>query len=142
MPKSLKDNITKDMPNQDKKYLEKFGDKLSSSSKYAQWISDTNEKPERKGRSLITRNHDVIKKWAEERDARPATVPGTGPGKNLGVLRFKFGDSGSDRLEEVSWEEFFKTFDDRDLAFVYQEQLKNGNQSNFFRFDSPHRDDA
>jgi hypothetical protein len=28
------------------------------------------------------------------------------------------------------------------LAFIYQQQLKNGNQSNFFRLDSPEREDA
>ena len=92
------------------------------------------------GQSLVTRNHDVIMRWAEERGARPATVSGTEKGDTLGVLRFMFDDS--DRLEEVSWDEWFKTFDERNLVMIFQEKLKNGNQSNFFRFDNPEREDA
>jgi len=37
---------------------------------------------------------------------------------------------------------FFKTFDERNLVFVFQEHQKAGNQSNFFRFDNPRREDA
>jgi len=43
---------------------------------------------------------------------------------------------------DIPWEEWFKTFDERELVFIYQEKLANGNQSNFFRFDNPHREDA
>jgi hypothetical protein len=35
-------------------------------------------------------NHEVIRRWAEERDAVPVTVPGTEHGHRLGVLRFEF----------------------------------------------------
>ena len=69
------------------------------------------------------------------------TVPGTEHGELLGVLRFDF-DHKYDiesRLKEVSWDEFFITVDECDLIFIYQEHLKNGYQSNFFHFDSPHR---
>lgn len=127
---------------EDEKYLKKFGDKLSDSTQRAKWINGPDEHQDHKGQSLVTRNHDVIKRWAEDRQARPATVSGTEHGDLLGVLRFIFGDGGSDRLEEVSWEKWFQTFDERDLVMLFQENLKNGNQSNFFRFDSPHREDA
>jgi hypothetical protein len=40
----------------------------------------------------------------------------------------------------VSWVEWFKSFDDRKLVFVYQEKLKDGTQSNFFHLDSPLRE--
>jgi hypothetical protein len=84
----------------------------------------------------------VIKKWAEERKATPATVPGTEHGNDLGVLRLNFPAYGGDDLQEVSWDEWFKTFDDRKLVFLFQENKADGHQSNFFRFDSPFREDG
>lgn len=110
--------------------------------KNQQVIDSADEHEEREGRSLITTNHDVIKQWAEARDATPATVPGTEHGDRLGVLRFNFPGYGGKDLQEVSWDEWFKTFDERQLNFIYQEHKKDGNQSNFFRLDNPNREDA
>jgi hypothetical protein len=76
---------------------------------------------------------------AERRDAVPATVEGTEHGDHLGVLRFDFGGD-SERLQQVSWQEWFETFDARRLNFLYQEERKDGRQSNFFRFESPDRE--
>jgi hypothetical protein len=42
----------------------------------------------------------------------------------------------------VSWDEWFRTFDERQLNFIYQEQRKDGNQSTFFILESPNREDA
>ncbi|WP_084464779.1 hypothetical protein [Microtetraspora fusca] len=110
--------------------------------KYEQEISSVDEHEEREGRSLITTNHDVIKRWAEERNARPATVPGTEHEGRPGVLRFDFPGYGGGDLQEISWDEWFTTFDVRELNFIYQEHRKDGSQSNFFRLESPHRGDA
>ena len=96
---------------------------------------------EREGRSLATTSHEVIRQWAEERGGTPATVEGTEHGDHLGVLRFDFG-GGSERLRQVSWDEWFETFDARRLNFLYQETRKDGQQSNFFRLESPDREDA
>jgi hypothetical protein len=117
------------------------GDQTSKSIKYSQEITSEDDEPERPGRSLATTNHDVIRRWAEERNAVPATVEGTEHGDRLGVLRFDFGGD-SDRLRHVSWEEWFETFDARRLNFLYQEERKDGKQSNFFRFENPEREDA
>jgi len=57
------------------------------------------------------------------------------------VLRFDFGGE-SDNLRHVSWEEWFHTFDVRKLNFIYQEQTSDGAGSNFFRLESPDREDA
>ncbi|WP_116047696.1 hypothetical protein [Amycolatopsis palatopharyngis] len=118
------------------------GKNESNSLKYAQEIQSPDDQPERAGRSLATTNHDVIKKWAEARDARPATVPGTEHGERLGVLRFDFPGYGGDDLKEVSWDEWFDTFDQRQLNFLYQEERKDGQRSNFFRLENPGREDA
>jgi hypothetical protein len=76
-----------------------------------------------------------------ERNAVPATVPGSEHDGHVGVLRFDFGRR-SERLEEVAWDEWLRTFAERELVFLFQEKLENGRQSNFFRLDSPHREDA
>ncbi|MEU4575750.1 hypothetical protein ACBI99_23635 [Nonomuraea sp. ATR24] len=110
--------------------------------KYEQEIGSTGEHEERPGRSLITTDHDVIRKWADERGARPATVPGTEHDGRAGVLRFDFPGYGGDDLEEISWDDWFRTFDERGLNFIYQEHKKDGKQSNFFRLENPGREDA
>jgi len=117
------------------------GEQTSSSLRYSQEVTSPEDEPEREGRSLATTSHEVIRQWAQERDAVPATVEGTEHGDHLGVLRFDFG-GGSERLRHVSWEEWFETFDARRLNFLYQETRKDGNQSNFFRLESPDREDA
>jgi hypothetical protein len=93
------------------------------------------------GQSLVTKDHDVIRRWAEERGAVPATVPGTEHDGRLGVLRLDFPGYGGERLEHVSWDDWFRSFDERDLEFVYQEHLKSGQKSNFFKVRNPHGDE-
>jgi hypothetical protein len=110
--------------------------------KYEQHITSTGEHEERPGRSLITTDHDVIQKWAEERDATPATVSGTEHDGRAGVLRFDFPGYGGADLQEISWDDWFKTFDERNLNFIYQEHKKDGKPSNFFRLENPDREDA
>ena len=117
------------------------GPETSKSLKYSQEITSPDEDPERPGRSLATTNHEVIKRWAEERGGIPATVEGTEHGDHLGVLRFDFGGD-DDRLRHVSWDEWFETFDARRLNFIYQEERSDGRPSTFFRLESPEREDA
>jgi hypothetical protein len=117
------------------------GPEASSSLQYSQEVTSTDDEPEREGRSLATTHHEVIRQWAEERNGRPATVPGTEHEGRLGVLRIDFGEA-NDRLQEVSWEEWFETFDARGLNFIYQETRTDGDQSNFFRLENPNREDA
>ena len=114
------------------------------SVKYSQEIDSPDEHEEREGRSLVTRNHDVIQQWAEARGAIPATISDTEHGGHLGVLRLDFpsGDSpANSRLEHVEWEEWFRTFDERGLNFIYQEHRMDGRESNFFRLQNPDNED-
>ena len=119
----------------DEQFLKEHQDELSRSAQRAHWVHSPDEHEEHHGQTLATRSHEVIKRWAEERKAVPATVPGTNRGDREGVLRFNFPGYGGDRLEEISWEQFFKTFDERDLIFLFQEHMKAGNQSNFFHLE-------
>jgi hypothetical protein len=82
--------------------------------------------------SQKTTDHETIQQWAEERDGRPATLVGTGKGGGGGLLRIDLAESRDDELlEEISWEEFFAKFEERQLAFLYQEQEGNGEPSTF-----------
>jgi hypothetical protein len=83
--------------------------------------------------SFTTRDHDVIRTWAESRGGTPADVEGTGDGGGAGVLRIEFRDDG-DRLEDVGWDAFFTTFDDSDVDFLYQERTSDGSVSRFHKF--------
>jgi hypothetical protein len=82
--------------------------------------------------SKTTTNHEEIRKWAEERNGKPAHVKQTGGAHDVGILRIDFpGYSGEGKLEEISWEEFFEKFDEQGLALVYQEKTAEGQKSNF-----------
>jgi hypothetical protein len=80
-----------------------------------------------------TTDHEEIRRWAEEHGGRPATVRGTGNG-GPGVLRIDFpGGAGEDQLEPISWDEWFRKFDDEGLAFVYQDEKADAEDSTFFK---------
>ncbi len=85
--------------------------------------------------SKTTTDHDTIRKWAEARGGEPASVRGTGDNDEAGVLRIDFpGGAGEDRLEHVPWDEFFEKFEEKKLAFLYQEETAKGSESRFFKF--------
>lgn len=84
--------------------------------------------------SKTTTDHQTIKKWTEDRDAKPAKVKGTeNNSEGGGILRINFPGGAEDSLENISWDEFFEIFDDRDLEFLYQEKTKDGGESRFFK---------
>ncbi len=88
------------------------------------------------GSSKTTSDHAVIKKWAEDRGAKPAAVKGTS-GDEIGVIRLIFPGYAAGRsqsLREISWEDFFKKFDENNLAFIYQDETSRGVKSNFNKF--------
>ena len=82
--------------------------------------------------SKVTFDHNEIRRWAEERGAKPACVKGTGGHGDIGMIRLDFpGYSGEESLQPISWEEWFKKFDERNLALLYQETTADGQKSNF-----------
>lgn len=86
------------------------------------------------GESKTTTNHDEIRRWAEERDGKPAAVRGTGGDDDPGILRIDFpGGAGEDSLEHITWDEFFEKFEENGLAFLYQDEKKSGEGSTFFK---------
>ena len=79
-----------------------------------------------------TTDHEKIKTWVRERGGHPAIVKGTADKNTVGVLRIDFpGYSGEEALEKITWEEFFRGFEEEKLAFLYQEETKDGDASHF-----------
>jgi hypothetical protein len=92
------------------------------------------------GESHTTTDHNTIRHWIEARGGRPATVHGTERGgEHAGILRVDFPEGGADqKLEPLEWDEFFQKFDEADLAFLYQDETKDGKTSRFFKFVTRH----
>lgn len=90
------------------------------------------------GETTATTDHDVIRSWAEDRHATPATVEGSEHDAQIGELRLDF-DFGND-LEEVkhiTWDEWFAAFDERGLEFVFHEAARaDGSVSNDFHLET------
>jgi hypothetical protein len=93
------------------------------------------------GESTTTTDHEAIRRWAEERGGRPARVKATGSGDDPGILRIDYPGVGDDEsLEPISWEQWFEAFEANDLAFLYQEQTKEGEESRFSKLVSRNGD--
>lgn len=68
-----------------------------------------------------TTSHETIRKWVEQHKGHPAVVR---TGSSGGVLRIDFDEPGGnddDRLERIGWDEFFRIFDQSDVAFLHGE---------------------
>lgn len=71
-----------------------------------------------------TTDHDAIRKWAEKKGGKPAAVESTHSDDDAGIIRIMFPDapnSEHDALVEITWDEFFKEFEDRKLALIHEE---------------------
>ena len=50
------------------------------------------------------------------------------------MLRIDFpGGAGEEELETIDWSEWFRKFDESNLAFLYQEKKADGGDSTFFK---------
>ena len=84
--------------------------------------------------ATVTTDHDEIRKWAEKHGGKPAAVKKTHRGGDVGIIRIMFpkaANSEHDALEEISWEEWFEAFEGNALAFLYQEETKDGGETRF-----------
>ena len=90
-----------------------------------------------------TTDHEEIRKWVEDREGKPSRVETTAGKGGGGILRINFDEPGGDdddRLEEISWDEFFQIFEDNQLAFLHQNETSGGKESRFNKFVSRNED--
>jgi hypothetical protein len=72
----------------------------------------------------VTTDHNTIRKWAEKKGGKPAAVKRTHQGGDVGIIRIMFPDrpqSEHEALEQISWDEFFRQFEQSKLALLYEE---------------------
>jgi hypothetical protein len=72
----------------------------------------------------ITTDHKTIRKWAESKGGKPAAVDRTHKDGDIGIIRLMFPknpQSEHQALVEISWDEFFREFEEKQLALVYEE---------------------
>jgi hypothetical protein len=85
-----------------------------------------------RGAARATTDHETIRNWVEDRGGHPATVRRTGDEEDPGILRIDYpGYSGERSLEPISWDAFFEKFDEKRLAFLYQDETVEGEPSRF-----------
>lgn len=82
--------------------------------------SKTSRAPQRTSRSAnVLTDHEEIRQWVESHSGTPASVKSTGRGgEEAGILRIDFPGGAEGSLEQISWEEFFNKFDEKDLALL------------------------
>ena len=81
---------------------------------------------------LVTTDHNLIRRWVEDRGGTPACVRGTGDASDVGLLRIDFpGYTGAETLQPISWAQFFDKFEERKLAFLHHSQSRDGGRSYF-----------
>lgn len=85
--------------------------------------------------SKTTTDLQEIRQWAEKRGAKPAKVKSAGNDEEgEGLLRLDFpGYSGGDTLKKIDWDEWYGIFQEKNLAFLYQEKTSGGKESRFFK---------
>jgi hypothetical protein len=88
--------------------------------------------------ALRTRSHDEIRQWAEQRGGIPTYVKGTEGLLRIDFVKGKGSHGREESLEEVSWDDWFKVFDDRGLSFLHSEER----DSRFFKLVEAGEDEA
>jgi hypothetical protein len=80
----------------------------------------------------VTTDHNEIRRWAEHRNALPALMIDSEKGESATHLRLKFpGREDGASLQETVWEAWLKKFEQNQLAFLYQDQIANGEPSHY-----------
>jgi hypothetical protein len=120
----------------DAHFIAQYRETLSESTLRAKWIISATEHEDRVGQTLATRSHEVIREWTELRAGIPAKIRRPVREEDPNLLDLDLPGYGED-LRHIEWLEWFETFDEQDLVFVYQEHKTDGDLSNFFHFDGP-----
>ena len=105
--------------------------KKTSKSSRASGARQTGTRSRSRSTSNTTTDHDEIREWAEQRQGTPACVRGTGGRGDVGVLRIDFPGGAERSLQKMSWEEWFRKFDERGLVFLHQDKTASGRTSRF-----------
>lgn len=99
----------------------------------------TADSPQTTGdKTIATRDHAVIRRWAARRKAEPATGEATASGPSTvkvsdGDAGVRFNFHGASPFRPIGWDEWLENFDRHKLLFVYEEQAPDGAPSMRYR---------
>lgn len=80
----------------------------------------------------VTTDHNEIREWVEGRGGSPARLQSPETGETMMQLRITFpGISGDGAVKPVDWKEWFDVFENRELAFLYQDKTPDGHDSHY-----------
>jgi hypothetical protein len=90
------------------------------------------------GAVAVTGDLEVIRRWAAQRGAEPATGEATPSGPATrdvqdGGAGIRFNFPGAALFRPITWDEWFENFREHDLRFVYEEDVPGRPASNRYR---------
>ena len=80
-----------------------------------------------------TRDHETIRHWVEERGGKPSAAADAASPIDPGILQLEF-DPNHRKPDVLTWGEFFETFEDAELTFLYEDETEEGKTSRFYQF--------
>lgn len=88
--------------------------------------------------SVTTTNHEEIKQWAEENSGRPQIIDDKEAQADIKGIRITFKDEKQllrdDIHRDISWDQFFKIFEENKLALQYYSNYKGDDMGIAYRF--------
>jgi hypothetical protein len=89
----------------------------------------------------VTVDHAIIKNWIEKHHGQTQIIDDETTANDTVGIRVDFPGASDDVFfaddkppREINWEEFFKIFDDQQLAFSYNEDVFRINPSRSYKF--------
>jgi hypothetical protein len=101
-------------------------------------VDITNEQDEPAGSIVATDDPSLIRQWAEQHSAEPATGEATESGPatvhvNDGGAGIRFNFPAAARFRPISWDEWFENFRRYELLFVYERHRPGETPSGLYR---------
>lgn len=82
----------------------------------------------------ITTNHEEIMDWIKNRGGKPSREKLIGDQNLKGLLKINFLEHEENNISNISWEEFFRVFEENKLALFLEELTDVGGLSRIYRF--------
>ncbi len=91
------------------------------------------------GNSKETTDHEEIKRWAEARGGQPAVIDHPNAQADKRGIRIDFPGKRDDAIKDlthpVSWNEFFRIFDDQQLLLAYDDDPTDEDPAMWYHFE-------
>lgn len=102
------------------------------------------ERDEPAGSTVATDDPELIRQWAQQHSAEPATGEATESGPatvqvNDGGVGIRFNFPAASRFRPISWEEWFANFHHHKLLFIYEREVPGQTPSGLYRLVSRRR---